>query len=263
MHDQNRAKWLPWAKYTKQQQEIMADKGDPMVVLDQTSGTLKPKNGLALMEADLSSDLLVYLALVRRGLALDQAGLVSYDVHSLWLEEMFEHRLAPAARGHTKTTLDQMQEADKLFWYKLSEQCTDGIRVMSDGTAPMEVVFKNLIYNNEVQSRLSQLQSSAASASEPPPATSLGLPPLQRKRPQQGQTGKAAGKKQQKTMQPNMPAGLQGGVSQLPDGSPICFAYNLGTCPYKPDPTTNKCVRGKHVCCAKGCGGSHTFREHR
>eukprot|EP00971_Amphidinium_carterae_P035382 696599-Amphidinium_carterae.1 len=121
MHDQNRAKWLPWAKYTKQQQEIMADKGDPMVVLDQTSGALKPKHGLALMEADLSSDLLVDLALVRRSLALDQALASRLGVLPRPLPvargNVRTQIGSSSACGHTKTTLDQMQRqnADKLF----------------------------------------------------------------------------------------------------------------------------------------------------
>eukprot|EP00971_Amphidinium_carterae_P030110 591919-Amphidinium_carterae.1 len=66
---------------------------------------------------------------------------------------------------------------------------------------------------------LSCRPAASASAFEPPLATGSGLPPLQCKRPMQ--TGKGAGKKQQKPTQPSMPAGLQGGVPRLADDTPI------------------------------------------
>eukprot|EP00971_Amphidinium_carterae_P346195 6487510-Amphidinium_carterae.1 len=50
MHDENRAKWLPWSKLTKQQQEITADRSDPTLVVEQ--GVLKQKPGLKDVEAD-------------------------------------------------------------------------------------------------------------------------------------------------------------------------------------------------------------------
>eukprot|EP00971_Amphidinium_carterae_P050134 988147-Amphidinium_carterae.1 len=63
MHDDNRAKWIPCCKLTKQQQEITADRSDPTLVVEQ--GILKQKPGLKDVEADLSTDLLIYLALHR------------------------------------------------------------------------------------------------------------------------------------------------------------------------------------------------------
>eukprot|EP00971_Amphidinium_carterae_P085981 1701019-Amphidinium_carterae.1 len=80
MHDDNRAKWVPWSKLTKQQQEITADKSDPTFVVEQ--GILKQKASFKEVEIVLSSDLLVYFAVQWRGLALDEAGLCCHLVYS-------------------------------------------------------------------------------------------------------------------------------------------------------------------------------------
>jgi len=42
------------------------------------------------MEADLSSDMFVRLALMRRGLAFDQANLLDYLEHDRWVEKIFD-----------------------------------------------------------------------------------------------------------------------------------------------------------------------------
>eukprot|EP00971_Amphidinium_carterae_P092038 1822384-Amphidinium_carterae.1 len=152
MHDENRAKWLPWSKLTKQQQEITADRSDPTLVVEQ--GMLRQKPGLKDVEADLSTDLLIYLALQRRGLALDQAGLCGYQAHSKWVEELFEHRLRGPPAGFSRVSLEQLQDADKTLWHKLSEACTDGIRIKADGKAPLEEAIRDMMFHAELQTRL-------------------------------------------------------------------------------------------------------------
>eukprot|EP00971_Amphidinium_carterae_P002485 49424-Amphidinium_carterae.1 len=59
-----------------------------------------------------------------------------------------------------------------------------------------------------------------------------------------------------------MPFALRGGVANLPDGTPICFAFNQGTCPFTPSGNPLRCKNGAHVCCAPSCGQAHTFSEH-
>eukprot|EP00971_Amphidinium_carterae_P305973 6080429-Amphidinium_carterae.1 len=151
MHDENRAKWLPWSKLTKQQQEITADRSDP--------------------------------TLVRRGLALDQAGLCNYQTHASWVEELFEHRLRSSPAGVSRVLLEQLQEADKTLWHKLSELCSDGIRAKPHGSSPLEAGIKQLMYHAELQTRLvpvpstSYQGSGSAPSHMPPPASG------QKKRP--------------------------------------------------------------------------------
>ena len=59
---------------------------------------------------------------------------------------------------------------------------------------------------------------------------------------------------------PNMPAELKGHAYQTGDGISICFGFNTGSCnKVKPG---EKCPRGMHVCCFKGCEKSHSLKAH-
>ena len=40
-------------------------------------------------------------------------------------------------------------------------------------------------------------------------------------------------------------------MTKMPDGKPICFAYNRGQCKYKGP--GQRCARGHHVCYKEGC----------
>ena len=48
-----------------------------------------------------------------------------------------------------------------------------------------------------------------------------------------------------------MPRDLIGGVPATPSRTPICFAYNLGSC--TEHVTNNKCKRGLHIGAKRGC----------
>ena len=71
--------------------------------------------------------------------------------------------------------------------------------------------------------------------------------------------GKGQGKEKGKvSMSPSMPAALFGGVAAMPDGSRLCFGYNLGTCPS----SGAKCQKGLHKCCKNQCFiADHIFIE--
>ena len=59
---------------------------------------------------------------------------------------------------------------------------------------------------------------------------------------------------------PNMPSELKGHEYETKDGVNICFGFNTGTCSRaKPG---ERCPRGLHVCCVKGCEKSHSLKAH-
>ena len=73
-----------------------------------------------------------------------------------------------------------------------------------------------------------------------------------------GKAGKTGGKR---TKNDTMPAALQPGVARTSDGTPICFAYNLGCCNgARPG---QRCDRGLHVCTKIGCQGHHPASQCR
>ena len=54
-----------------------------------------------------------------------------------------------------------------------------------------------------------------------------------------------------------VPQALKGMHSRTPQGDPICFGYNLGTCKQG-----SSCSR-KHVCAVPGCYKNHPQTEHQ
>ena len=59
---------------------------------------------------------------------------------------------------------------------------------------------------------------------------------------------------------PKMPERLRGKLSSTPAGEPICFGYNLGNC--TACAPGERCAKGLHVCCEKGCGQTHSLSGH-
>ena len=59
-----------------------------------------------------------------------------------------------------------------------------------------------------------------------------------------------------------VPKALEPGVGRLPNGEPICFAFNLGECS-SGVAAGGRCPRGHHVCTRIGCQRAHRASERR
>ena len=73
-----------------------------------------------------------------------------------------------------------------------------------------------------------------------------------KKVPKGASKGNSKGKKRDP-----VPQALKGMHSRTPQGDPICFGYNLGTCKQG-----SKCPR-QHVCAVPGCYKDHPQTEHQ
>eukprot|EP00973_Karenia_brevis_P083726 11617511-Karenia_brevis.AAC.1 len=71
------------------EQEINGVRRDKQFSAD-AGGILREKTKEAQLQADTSTDLLLRYALQRRGLALDQAGIMSFTVHEKIVHLLFE-----------------------------------------------------------------------------------------------------------------------------------------------------------------------------
>ena len=74
MYEDNRVTYLGPQKCTSKEQEVVnsASKDDKHIAID-SSGPVRVRDKLGKMDADISSDMFLQLALMRRGLALDPA----------------------------------------------------------------------------------------------------------------------------------------------------------------------------------------------
>ena len=69
-----------------------------------------------------SSEMQVFEALRRRGMALAFADVLSWEVHERYLSMLFNHLRKVAPVGFGKVTLQQVLRADRAAWTKLIER---------------------------------------------------------------------------------------------------------------------------------------------
>jgi hypothetical protein len=258
--DDNRLRFIRWERCLKKEAELDGAKKDT-AILPNSQGFLKTTSIDLPPEADTSTELLLRFALTRRGLAYDQANLIEYANHELWVTKLFTIRLREAPPDHQRVSLSQLLAADKAFFCRLCEQTRPGIVPTQAGQRPLDLVFAATMCEQEIVQLIMPLSSPSSSSSSNKRQGKGGNDWEPTAKKQKGKAGKGRGNKGKESKgknrgtPPPLPQGLEGD-SRTPDGSHICFSYNFGKC------TSGKggCNKGKHVCTK--CFLSHPFIEH-
>ena len=248
IYEDNRLAYVDLTTCTSKDAEVKASsssKEDKHLTID-ASGNVRMKGQQWKIEADISSDLLLQYALERRGLALEQANIFAYDLHDMWVSKLFEARYREPPVNYSRVTQQQMIHADKQLFVKLAELTRGGIQLQGS-SMPVDDVMVEAMNSTEVQHLLQPMPGSSQSSSSTynPKGPGKGGFGLRR-----GGGGKNKGGRGN-TGNVHMPKLLAHGVPNTTKGNPICFDHNLGKCtrPVK----FNRCDRGLHICCMKGC----------
>ena len=128
-------KYLPLSKCISREQELQSLKADKRIVVLEDQ-QLQVKSRAPEASADLSTDLKVQNAFVRRGLAADQACIMSYETHEKIRHFFMQHLSRPAPPGFKSPDIGAVLRADKELWMKAFEQCKSDIKVGPDGKYP-------------------------------------------------------------------------------------------------------------------------------
>jgi hypothetical protein len=258
--EDNRMALIEWEVCTKKAQEIRGIKKIPQLKAN-SSGSLVLTSEDQTLEAALDTELLMRFALQRRGLALDQANLLTYAEHDLWVDSLFFHRMAIPPPGYAKVTIAQLVNADRALHTRMAELTRQGIVPDAAGIRPMDRAIAAAMIHSSVTFLLMPLQSSTAVKRQGdgvPPGEGKGKKARQAAAKAKGKgKGKGKGDKGQAKGVPRdgMPADLAGMSATDPSGKTLCFNYNRGTCTNVVK--NNRCQRGQHGCCRPGCGGLH------
>ena len=292
----NVVRYVEWSDCTMRSQELGGQKTVPEFKLDPATRMLKFIDAAQHEVASYKTDLLLKSALQRRGLALDMAGVMSYEVHDKLVTFLFDEYMRSPPEGYAKTTVDQLHNADREIWSRLAKLCRSGVRSIMGGPRPLEVHLQSCLENVTVRmivmGRPIFGRPAPSSPGEGPAAPSgrgtkrkqtgddsdglraknKEIAELQRKlgeAKRSGGNGNGKGKDKGKgkgggkgTPRSALPPSLLGKASRTANGEPICYNYNLehGCQDAKPG---ERCSRGWHLCMEQGCGKAHTLKMHR
>ncbi|CAE7270056.1 SLC24A2 [Symbiodinium sp. CCMP2592] len=190
MYENNRLTYLPlsWCMSKDDETRNSRDKEDRTLTVD-NSGNVHIKNADIRGEADLSTDLLLKFALTRRGLAMEQAGLLGFKEHEKWAERLLHSRYREVPSGYTRVSIQQLLQADKQLFVTAANECRSGVQVTETGR-PLDGAWMRCADLTEVSHLLAPLAS-------PPPAK------IPFERPTPYGRGKGRGKGSGKGKQPS------------------------------------------------------------
>ena len=227
-------------------QEVESIKKDTSISTD-PSGLLKLSTKQGDQSCDAGSELKLRSAWQRRSLAMDLAGIASFETMETWVQFLFQQLLRDQPKGFAKISLQQLIDCDRNLFI-LASHLTMGKLTSPAGEAkPLDEAVKKLKDSTEVLQYLAPLPSQRAHESPAQPAT----------RPNKVQKVEKGGKGQGKG-----PQGKGSGPSklQLPEGCTthdsenrrLCFAFQNGRCKFK-GPPGKRCARGYHKCYKQNC----------
>ena len=257
VYESNRLRFVPWEKYTAKDTELEKDRRPEHKFSLDASGKLKIESKKADVSAVTSTEILLQFAVQRRGLSMDQANLLEYNIHQKWVDRVIKIRLTPAPHGYQMTSFRQILDADKKLFEELCDATRAGVQVTAEGR-PLDKCFVECMNRSEVVHLLQLLPSKHVDNV----FQDKLVPDRPSPYPVPGVKGKGKGKTKGKGKDnAKMPWTLvQAGCrARTNAGDPICFGYNLGTCNLPVN--RGRCDRGFHVCAVPKCGKHHPFSQ--
>ena len=260
MIEESAPKYLPLSKCISREQELMSQRVDKRIVVLEDQ-KLQVKSNAPDITADLSTDLKLQNAFIRRGIACEQSNLMSYDSHEKIRHAFMAHMTRDPPPGFRGPDMAAILRADRELWMKAYDRCKSDLKVNAQGQYPMDVALLDLYTSPEVVFHLlptpgTLSRKRSRSKSEPrtkkprqdPPSTGKGSP-----------KGDGKGKKHGRVMVPQSLKGYSGVNSKK---MRICYNYNL---PHGCANSTHvkegqtRCVKGVHQCIK--CYKSHPLQE--
>ena len=256
MYEANRLRFVPWEKYTAKEAEIDKEVRTEHLFAVDSSGKLKVEGKKPDPVADTSTEILLQYARQRRGLSMDQANLLEFRTHQLWVDRLLKVRLQVPPVGYSRTSFRQVLEADKKLFEELANATRHGVQATVNGR-PLDLVFEDCMNKPEVVHLLQPLMGKSTEyKSEDKPAPNRPSPYRSPNPSKSKGKGKAQGKSKGS---PKMPLVLLNGGCRATTnaGDAICYGFNLGTCTNKVN--AGRCDRGYHVCALPKCGKHHAY----
>ena len=281
----NELRYIPLEECTRRDQELDGIKRDDVLKIEiKRDDTLKLEREPAKPLARLATDLEVKSAFLRRALAYDAGGLLTFGVHEGWIGKLFRIMQEPAVEAHSQVTLMQAYRADRRLWAKMADETLGNIVPQLGGVKPLDLALAKFAIDVEVTFLLLPLpfytgmpssHSGPALAearnntpSVPSIAAHSGKGKLNNQGAKSGPYSK--GGKGTKGGQGKKGAKVDQAIKISPMGcalyfnqKPVCIFYNGPKgCNSKNINPGKRCGRGFHLCGKVLCTGSVCGEEH-
>eukprot|EP00435_Cladocopium_sp_Y103_P022067 s4526_g5.t1 len=130
-------------------QEVSLIKKDPTVSTD-ASGLLKLGSKNAEPHCEANTELKLRQAWQRRNLAMDLAGLISFDIIEGWVQFLFLQLLKGQPKGFSRVSLQQILDCDRHLFTLASHRTMGSLQKTPGQPRPLDDTFELLKDSNEV-----------------------------------------------------------------------------------------------------------------
>ena len=250
MIEESAPRYLALSKCVSREQELMSQRVDKRIVILEDQ-KLQVKNNAPDIMADLSTDLKLQNAFIRRGIACEQANLLTYETHERIRHAFMAHMTREPPPGFKGPDMAAVLRADRELWMKAYDRCKSDLKVDARGRYPLDEALLALYTSPEVVFHLLPTpggQSRKRSRSRSTPKSTK--PKVQKPSPPRNNP-KAGTKDKKKQTRVMVPKTLQGFSGVNPKKMRICYNYNL---PHGCSNSTHskegqvRCVKGVHQC---------------
>ena len=254
-------KYLPLSKCISREQELQTMKVDRRIVVLEDQ-QLQVKSRAPDVSADLSTDLKVQNAFVRRGLACEQANILTYATHEKIRHSFMAHMTRSAPPGFRAPDIASVLRADKELWMRAFEMCKSNIKVGADGKFPLDKALLDLYNSPEVVFHLLPTPGSTGTKRTRSPDSEPERPAIKPKaKPEPKRPGGPKRPKRTGVDRVKVPESLKGFSGVNKDKMRVCYNYNLphgcSNSTHEKDGHT-RCVKGVHECIK--CSGKHSMQ---
>ena len=258
MCDTNTVSWIGPGKCTSRESEIQVSSKETNRVFKLEDHQLNIGSEPTELAADYSSAIMLQWCLQRRGLALDQVGLLKWEQHEHWVQYLLHSLTRDCPPGWSRPGIAQLVQADKEAFMVMSSELTS-IKTTSTGTHPMGEKLEALRYDPRITCILTPVPfKHPGGVSATPPAPTDDGPALSKGAKRRLRQAKAKASAKVKIQNPGgganttrrtMPVELKDLHQKMPDGALICWDFNLGCgCTEQTSGQPPKCAHGVHAC---------------
>lgn len=243
--EQRILRYIDPSKCTSRESEVAHSKTHKKLKLDGNS--LAVTESKAVPDESISTTYHLSQCLLRRGMALEFANLVTFSHHQEYCEKLLRHLSLEPPPSFQATTLTQVLRADKQVWTYLAQQCND-IRPQGN-VRPLDALLDQALRDYNTSFHLLPLPKESFASQSRPRGDN------QDRQASWQPAGKGKGKGKQKSGKGSgasaAPRGMVGCVGRDPKNRPICFDWNLSKCTHAAAGAA--CPKGRHVCFKAGC----------